>query len=293
MGIRTIQRKDEIRALVTARGRLETAELVAGFGISRVTARRYLAELEREGVLQRVYGGAVGTGPGGPAGFSFSEKAVRHLPEKKALARRALDQVREGETIFLDSGTTVLELARLIGAGRLRLTAATASLPAVMALLRNEQVEIMLIGGFLRRALLDLHGPFSGEEIARLSFTRAFLGVDGLSAGAGLTTTDPATAGLEEAVIARSSRVTILADHSKLGRVSLIPYGNLAAGTGRFCLLTGAWPAAGAEVNALRAHGLEVITVRSRAGSGRARANQPGRTAGAAQKNPATQRRRQ
>lgn len=268
MGIRTIQRKDEIRALVEARGRITMAELVAGLGVSRVTARRYLEELEKEGVLVRVYGGAVKAEAPETPGFSFSEKSVRNLPEKKAIARRAAGLLREGETIFLDSGTTVLELARLIGDGDCRLTAATSSLPAALELLRNEKVEIMLIGGFLRRGLHDLFGPFSTGEIERLSFSRAFLGVDGLSAGAGLTTTDLSTARLEEAVIGRSGRVIILADHSKIGRVALIPYGRAGDREKRFSLVTSR--AAGRrELAALGSAGFEVITVPAREGEKR------------------------
>lgn len=258
MGIRTLQRKDRIRALLERNGRVTVPEIVSSLGVSRVTARRYLWEMEREGLLERVYGGAVGVGREPLPGFTFPEKAVRNLVAKREIARRALAFLSAGETVFLDSGTTVLELARLVGDSGPGLTAATNSLPAALELLRNDRVEIMLCGGFLRRELHDLFGPFSTSEIERLSFSVAFLGVDGISARSGLSTTDQATARLEEAVMRRSARVFILADASKIGRVALIPYGEIGASDGAFTVITTAGAAEG-EVAGLRRLGIEVV----------------------------------
>ena len=227
MGINSIKRKEMIRVAVAGCGEVSVPKLVKRLGVSEVTVRRYLEELEKEGVLTRTYGGAVKTEARISPEFLFTEKSRRNPAEKKAIARAAVNLVREGETIFLDSGTTPLELCRLLKESRLRLTIATTSLPVAFELSPVDKIKVLLLGGFLRRDLFDFFGPFSQKELSRLTFNQVFLGVDGISGQEGLTTTDSITALLEETVIERSQKINILADHSKIGHVALIPYGNI------------------------------------------------------------------
>jgi DeoR family fructose operon transcriptional repressor len=261
MGINSIKRKEMIRLAVASRGEVSVPELVKRLGVSEVTIRRYLEELEKEGVLTRTYGGAVKTEARISPEFLFSEKSRRNLIEKKAIAQAAIKLIQDGETIFLDSGTTPLELARLLKANQQRLTVATTSLPIASELASADKIKILLLGGFLRREFFDFFGPFTPGELKQLTFNQAFLGVDGISGQEGLTTTDSVTALIEETVIEKSQNINILVDHSKVGHVALIPYGKIfeVAKPKRLITDSGASPG---ELRKLKKLGLEIIVVK-------------------------------
>jgi len=261
MGIKSIKRKEFIISLVTRRGKVSVSDLVNNFKVSEVTVRRYLKELERAGMLMRAYGGAVKIEADISPEFLFSEKSRRNPTEKKAIARAAVKFIQDGETIFLDSGTTPLELARLLKTNQQRLTVATTSLPIASELASADKIKILLLGGFLRREFFDFFSPFTPGELKQLTFNQAFLGVDGISGQEGLTTTDSATARVEETVIERSRKINILADHSKVGHVALIPYGKIkeVAKPKRLITDSGASPE---ELRKLKKFGLEIIVVK-------------------------------
>lgn len=227
MGITSIKRKELIRSVINSHGEVSVLELAKKLRVSQFTVRRYLKEMEREGLLIRAYGGAVKRDTEIAPEFFFTEKAQRNPAEKRAIAQAAAGFINESETIFLDAGTTTLELSRILKKKNLRLTVATYSLPVVYELITANRIKVLLLGGFLRRELLDFWGPFSLEELDRLSFNQAFLGVDGISGQSGLTTTDLASARIEEAIMAKSQVINILADHSKIGQDALISYGKI------------------------------------------------------------------
>jgi len=208
MGINSIKRKEMIRLAVASRGEVSVSGLVKRLGVSEVTIRRYLKELEKEGVFTRTYGGAVKNDARISPEFLFTEKSQRNLVEKKAIARAAVNLVQEGETIFLDSGTTALEVGRLLREHQFRFTIATTSLPVASELFPVGKIKVLLLGGFLRRELFDFFGPFSREELSRLTFNQAFLGVDGISGQEGLTTTDSITALVEKRLLKKVRKST-------------------------------------------------------------------------------------
>jgi DeoR/GlpR family transcriptional regulator of sugar metabolism len=227
MGINSIKRKDKIKELLSREKQVSVSELVSLFHVSEVSVRRYLEELEKENFLFRTYGGAVKRENGISAEFFFGEKEKKNLAEKKAIAKAAYDLINSGETIFLDTGTTTLEISRLLLQSGKNLLVVTTSLPVVSELSRTDDLKVFVLGGFLRKELMDFSGPFSGEEIARLAFDQVFLGVDGISGDKGLTTTDTVTAGMEESVMKKTRVVNVVADFSKIGKESLISYGNI------------------------------------------------------------------
>ncbi len=227
MGINGIKRKERIRELLNSKGQVSVSELVSRFSVSEVTVRRYLEELEKENFLVRTYGGAVRKENSISSEFFFGEKAKRNIEEKRGIAREAAELIKSGETVFLDTGTTTLEVSKLLAQGSKTLVVVTTSLPVVSELSRNANVKIFVLGGFLRRELMDFSGYFLQDEIGNFAFDQSFLGVDAISAEKGLTTTDTVTAEMEEAVMDRSRAINIIADFSKIGKVSLIPYGKI------------------------------------------------------------------
>ncbi|MCM8820575.1 MAG: DeoR/GlpR family DNA-binding transcription regulator [Candidatus Omnitrophica bacterium] len=227
MGIKSIKNKEKIVEVLEKKGVISVSELAPILKVSEFTIRRYLEELEKEGILIRTYGGAVKKDNGISSGFFFGEKAKKNINEKKLIAELAFSLIKDGETIFLDTGTTTLEIARLLKRGEKNLVVATNSFPVVSELSQVSYIKVFVIGGFLRNTLMDFAGPFSTEEIGILSFDQAFLGADGISADRGLTTTDTTSAEIEEAVMDRARTINIVADFSKIGRDSLIPYGRM------------------------------------------------------------------
>lgn len=227
MGINGIKRKDKIKDILDRKGQVSVSELVSLFKVSEVSVRRYLEEMEKENLLLRTYGGAVKKENSISSEFFFGEKAKKNVAEKKVIAKEAFEMIKSGETIFFDTGTTTLEISKFLAKSGKTLVVVTTSLPIVSELSQAGSIKVFVLGGFLRRELMDFSGYFLSEEIADFTFDQSFLGVDGISAEKGLTTTDTVTAGVEESVMEKSRIINIVADFSKIGKVSLIPYGNI------------------------------------------------------------------
>lgn len=261
MGINGIQRKDKIKEALSKKGQVSVSELVALFKVSEVTVRRYLEELEKENFLVRTYGGAVKKESSISSEFFFGEKAKKNIAEKKSIAREAAGMIKSGETVFFDTGTTTLEVSKLLSHGGKNLVIVTTSLPIVSELSQSAGMKIFVLGGFLRRELMDFSGYFLQEEIANFAFDQSFLGVDAISAERGLTTTDTVTAEMEEAVMGKSRIINIVADHSKIGKVSLIPYGRINETRKEKRIITDS-RADRRELDRLKNFGFEIIIAR-------------------------------
>jgi DeoR/GlpR family transcriptional regulator of sugar metabolism len=170
------RRQEEIVHLATTTGLASVDELSARFAVSSSTIRRDLARLQSLGRLARTFGGATAIG-------SASEDAVRHrlqeaFDAKRDIARWAAQQIRPGETIALDTGSTVAALAHQLRLAR-DVTVATTSLRAMQELSGTGSVHVECLGGTLRRLSEGLVGPLAEMALERMTFDRAFLGADG------------------------------------------------------------------------------------------------------------------
>jgi DeoR/GlpR family transcriptional regulator of sugar metabolism len=219
------ERLDRIREWVRDRRIVRSGELGRQLGVSAITVRRDLDELERRGEVRRVHGGAVGV----QAAWQeppFDEKADHAVEEKRQIAAAAAQWIGQGETVYLDGGSTVLELARRIR-GRTDLTVVTNSLRAAMELSVSGP-RLILIGGELRRRSQTLVGPLTRHLLERLHVDKAFMGTIGLTVEDGLTTTEPAEACTKEWVMKGAREVIVLADRAKFGKRSFARAGSLS-----------------------------------------------------------------
>ena len=201
------------------------AELSNELQVSEATVRRDLETLEKQGVIRRVYGGAEllrkrHTEP------LYEEKASLHALEKARIAETAVKFVQEGDTIFLDGGSTVLEMARRLPSLR-DLTVVTNSLMAAAELM-EKNFHLILVGGAFRSLSRTLVGPLTSKILESLTISKAFLGTIGLEAERGISTTDPNEAYTKELVMKRSDKVFLLADSSKFGVSSFVFSGDSA-----------------------------------------------------------------
>lgn len=208
------ERRRRIVDLLRERGAVRATDLVEDLGVSEVTVRRDLASLERRGLLERTYGGAVL--PGDPATVVTRPERPE---QKRAIGRAAADLVRPGDSVFLNGGSTTLEVFRHLS------VPATVITNNVLVALEpvNRDVELLVLGGHVRPdpAERTVVGPFATEALRRTSATTAILGVGGLDEEHGVTTPVAAEAEIARAMIERTrERVVVVADASKLGAVS-------------------------------------------------------------------------
>jgi DeoR/GlpR family transcriptional regulator of sugar metabolism len=191
--------------------------------VSPATMRRDLDQLEQGGAIRRVHGGAVSVESRLEEPM-FADKASLAVREKRRIAEAALTFIEPGDTIYLDGGSTVLELARLLR-DRTNLTVVTNSLRAAHEL-SGRGPRLILIGGELRRLSQTMVGPLTRLVLHELHLDRAFMGTIGFSAKEGLTTTDPSEAFTKEVVMGQARQVIVLADSSKAGKVSFASAGH-------------------------------------------------------------------
>ena len=206
-----------------ASGVKTVAELSALLEVSEATVRRDLEQLERRGKLCRVHGGAAL--PGSTEEPIYEEKATLNTAHKQSIARKAISFIHESDTIFLDGGSTVLELAKHLPNVK-NLTIVTNSLMAAAELMEKD-CRLILTGGEFRKLSRTLVGPLSGKILKDLHISKAFLGTLGFDPESGISTTDPNEAYTKELVMRCSEKVFVLADSSKVGFPSFAGSGSL------------------------------------------------------------------
>jgi DeoR/GlpR family transcriptional regulator of sugar metabolism len=217
------QRWDNLRTLIRERGVIRIEDLCRQLKVSPATMRRDLDQLEQGGAIRRVHGGAVSVESRLEEPM-FADKASLAVREKRRIAEAALTFIEPGDTIYLDGGSTVLELARLLR-DRTNLTVVTNSLRAAHEL-SGRGPRLILIGGELRRLSQTMVGPLTRLVLHELHLDKAFMGTIGFSAKEGLTTTDPSEAFTKEVVMGQARQVIVLADSSKAGKVSFASAGH-------------------------------------------------------------------
>jgi DeoR/GlpR family transcriptional regulator of sugar metabolism len=215
----------KLRNLLRERGILRVEELALELGVSAATVRRDLAALEASGDLRRIHGGAV-VAEGRDEEPLFDDKTSMAASEKQRIAEAALKLIRPRDIVYLDGGSTVLALARLL-ASQTQLTVVTNSL-RVAQVFSSGGPRMILTGGECRLLSQTFVGPLTRAVLEQMHLDIAFMGTIGVSAAQGMTTTDPAEAFTKEQAMARASRTVLLADSTKFGKTSFVRFGTLA-----------------------------------------------------------------
>lgn len=250
-----MQRADRLTTIleqVGLSGRVDVTGLAERLGVSGATVRRDLQALSRSQLLVRTHGGAVSqqTDDEVPAGV----KAVLRQPEKRRIARAADALVGDGAVVGMTGGSTTLELARVLLTRR-SLTVVTNSLDVASELAGRPGIRLVMIGGIVRRSR-ELVGPAAETMLANYHLDLAFIGVDGLSAE-GCTTYDEMEATTDAAFLQQARRRVVVADSSKIGKVTFARISPLA---GISDLVTDRGAPAGA-LEPIRQAGVAVVTV--------------------------------
>ncbi len=212
-------RRERIASLVQSQPFVRVDYLSEEFGISEVTVRSDLAELERAGAIRRVRGGAA------PAAFerSFEESLTELSAEKARIGRAAADLVKSGHKVMLDVGTTSSALAEALVA-RSELSEVVAITNGMNTALRLEpaipRFTVLVTGGTLRPLQHSLVDPLGGVMLDQLQADVCFIGCNGVSSESGVTNANIAEAAIKQRMIAGAQKTVVLADSTKIGQTS-------------------------------------------------------------------------
>lgn len=209
------ERRQSILNHLTKEGFISIVELGELYDVSEMTIRRDLAYLQEQGLLKRTYGGAI---PTEPAFFELSQqvKLSAFVEEKERIAHYCLNLISEGDVIILDSGSTTLQIAKLLEGKNL--TVITNDLFIVSELVDYPTINLLVAGGEVRKATNNMLGAKAIEFFSDLNATKLFLGVEGVDARSGLSTPDLEELGIKRKMMHSANETIVLADHSKVGR---------------------------------------------------------------------------
>lgn len=218
------ERRAEIVRLVNERKKVLVPDLIEFFKVSPATIRGDLRDLEAGGLIKRTHGGAI---PSDSAKVGFepdtAAKHVAHLAEKRLIAQRAADMVEDGDIVIIDTGTTTLEMARLLK-DKTNVTAIVNDMEIALCLEAFAGVNVVVIGGTLRKKFHCTVGPFAVKLLSELNVDKAFLGTNAFSVQKGCTTPDINQAEIKKIMVRVASRVIVLCDGSKIGKNSFVQF---------------------------------------------------------------------
>jgi DeoR/GlpR family transcriptional regulator of sugar metabolism len=211
-------RDQKILQILQRNTRARVSELSEWLKVSEATIRRDLGRLYELGQVQRIHGGAIlaeRAAPEQPVVQRMEEQAE----EKRRIGQAAAELVEEGETIFIGSGTTALEVARHL-VGRKDITVITNAFTVIDVLSQEKGISLISLGGFLRRSELSFIGHIAEQGLQELRPQKVFMGIRAASLADGLTSDYLPEVSTDRVIIHSAQEVILVADHSKFGKVS-------------------------------------------------------------------------
>ncbi|MCF0165342.1 MAG: DeoR/GlpR transcriptional regulator [Bacteroidales bacterium] len=220
------QRRDNIYKLIKENGQASVSYLSEVFSVSEVTIRQDLITLEEMDLIKREYGGAV-LKDVDVYSRTLSLANTSHMPEKQAIAKEAFKLVKRNDTIILDSGSTVTELAKLLVEVS-GITVITNALNIALILGVNPGINLIVTGGEFKAPTLSLTGEKAAQFFNGLHADKLFLATAGMAIKSGLTYPSLSDICVKKAMIESSATTYLLADSSKLEQSSFAKLGDLS-----------------------------------------------------------------
>lgn len=207
-------------------GEVKIGGLKEYFGVTEMTIRRDLEKLERGGHVRRTFGGAILASPD----VALRDRIVERADEKERIGRAAAALVRPGDSVFIDGGSTTLQVARSLPDGA-DVTVVTNAIN-VAAELSEKRIPTIVLGGSLLETTRSMVGHMTVEAASRMAFDKAFLGATGLHPAHGFSNTNLHEAEVKRAAIRQSKEAYAVMDQSKFGLTMLVSFAGLAEVTG-------------------------------------------------------------
>lgn len=212
----TSQRKQYILDILRRDGQVIAKQVSQELRLSEDTIRRDLRELAQEGLLQRVHGGAL---PASPAIVDFSARESLSITGKQAIGAAAAHMIRDGQVVFIDGGTTAVQLVRQLPRA-LQATIITHSPRIAVELVQHPTVEVILLGGRLFKHSIVTMGTAALNALSHIHADVYFMGVTGVHPDAGLSTGDLEEAYMKRAISEQSAETYVMTSREKLGAAS-------------------------------------------------------------------------
>jgi DeoR family fructose operon transcriptional repressor len=212
-----MERKQKILQLLSEKETVNVDELTSLFHVSKVTVRNDLDELDGKGLLVRLHGGAM-TAEKKDFVRLISNTMLESTEEKERIAKCASQLIHAGQSIIIDNGSTTVHLAKYLSGKQL--TVATGSLLMMEQLMHDESVELVVIGGTLRRYSMGAIGSMARSCYAQFHADLLFLGASGYTLKDGVTCTNLVEADTKQAMILSANKVCLLVDSAKMGKLS-------------------------------------------------------------------------
>lgn len=197
-------------------GSVKVVDLCTELNVSSVTIRKDLKLLEDKDLLFRTHGGGTLSNPY-TVDRSVNEKEKIKSGEKSDIGAAAASLIQPNDCILIASGTTVLSLAKNLRP-KGNLTVITAALNVAIELINHPEIEVIQLGGMLRKSSSSVTGAYAENILSDFSCSKLFLGVDGIDVEFGLTTTNMMEAQLNRKMISAAQKTIVLADSSKFGK---------------------------------------------------------------------------
>lgn len=214
----TVSRRLAILTELDKNGQVNVKELSGALDVSSVTIRNDLEQLEKKNMLLRARGGAMKmTQSLVGHDYPLSDKQKKHLPEKKAIGKKAAELIEEANTIILDSGSTTFEIAKNLDKFE-NLTVITNAINIANFLADYKNITVIVPGGTLRKNSMSLVGMLAEKGLKNYFCDKLFLGVDGFDTSHGISTPNIEEAHLNQIMIEISQKVIVVADSSKFQR---------------------------------------------------------------------------
>jgi len=213
-------RQHTIAGLLRANGRLQVGELAAQFGVSEMTIRRDMLALEQQGLLVRTYGG--GAASALPIPTENLLQQTPPSPGKVAIGKLAAGLVQPGQTVMVDTGTTALEVARHLPDDP-GITIATTSLSVALELY-NSRLNLLLLGGFLRKEFPSLYGPLTEHNLSILHVDMLFIGCNGADSSGGFYAGDMSLFTQIQAMLRIANHIVVVSESRKFNHKSFVRY---------------------------------------------------------------------
>ena len=216
----TLARRSEMLKILNKQDNISVSDLSQMFGVSEVSIRNDLSHLELKGLLIRTRGGAIKKQPVN-FDLSLNQRLKKFFKEKQKIGRKAVEYIKEGDTIVMDSGSTTLKIAKNLDKFK-QIKLITNSLPIAEMVADYEGVEVIIPGGVMRPEMRSLVGPMAERNLLQYYCDIAFLAVDGIDCDYGISTPVVFEATFCKTMIDIAKRVIVVSDSSKFQRRSFV-----------------------------------------------------------------------
>ena len=250
------ERRQKIAELVNSKGKVKVTELSELFGISEVSIRTDLADLEAKGLLSRIHGGAVSSYKT-YYNMDMQQRLSANRDSKDKIAARVAQMIEDNDTVMLNSGTTTLSIFRRIPQS-LNLSIVTNSIAIALEAAAIPSFNVVLLGGSVNSKYQFVYGDNANAQLKGYHADKLILSVDGISAADGFTTYYDLEAELDRLMLTNSATRIVAADSSKLGRTA---FKHIAPIADADYIITNADSSTNDDIAELKEYNPNIITV--------------------------------